>query len=61
MFKLNAKINVLVISIILFISFTVCIAAMEKVSTSIKDFAIHKAKSDLRLSYHYIDSKYEGD
>jgi len=61
MLKLNAKINVLVISIILFISFTVCIAAMEKVSTSIKDFAIHKAKSDLRLSYHYIDSKYEGD
>ncbi|MBE3571046.1 MAG: cache domain-containing protein, partial [Bacillales bacterium] len=61
MLKLNAKINLLVISIILFLSITVCIAAIEKVSTSIKDFAIHKAKGDLRLSYHYIDSKYKGD
>ena len=59
--KLNAKINLLVISVILFISITVCIAAIEKVSSGIKNFAIDKAKSDLRFSYHFIDSKYKGE
>ncbi|KAB2334379.1 methyl-accepting chemotaxis protein [Bacillus mesophilum] len=60
-FKLAAKINLIVISIILILSAVIGFVANNEVTKGIKEFATEKAKGDLGLAYRYIDNKYPGD
>lgn len=59
--KLGTKINLIVLSIILFLSVVVGVVVVNDVTKGIKEFAVEKAKGDLGLSYRYIDNKYPGD
>ncbi|KIL49522.1 methyl-accepting chemotaxis protein [Jeotgalibacillus soli] len=59
--KLGTKINLIVVSIIVFLSSTLAIAAIWQINDGIKTFAVEKARGDLDLSYRYIDNKYPGD
>ncbi|WP_052130028.1 methyl-accepting chemotaxis protein [Ureibacillus sinduriensis] len=58
--KLGTKINIIVISIILLLSAVIAVVINHEVRAGIKQFAIQKANSDLKLSSNYIDSKYPG-
>lgn len=58
--KLGTKINLIVISIILLLSAVIAVVVNNEVRAGIKQFAIQKANGDLKLSSHYIDSKYPG-
>ncbi|MGD6940926.1 methyl-accepting chemotaxis protein [Cytobacillus gottheilii] len=60
-FKLAAKINLIVISIIVILSAVIGFVANHEVSRGIKEFATEKAKGDLGLAYRYIDNTYPGD
>ncbi|QCR33846.1 methyl-accepting chemotaxis protein [Lysinibacillus sp. SGAir0095] len=58
--KLGAKINIIVIGIILLLSTVIGVVVNHEVSAGIKQFAIQKADGDLKLSSNFIDSKYPG-
>ncbi|MCK0472313.1 methyl-accepting chemotaxis protein [Halalkalibacter sp. APA_J-10(15)] len=58
---LTAKINILVLSIILILSTIIGGVIYFSVTDGIEDFAIEKARGDLALSYRYIDTKYPGE
>ncbi|CAM2918172.1 methyl-accepting chemotaxis protein [Paenibacillus sediminis] len=64
-FKLNlslsAKINFIVLGIVLFLSAVIGVAVIEQEKEGIKQFATDKAKGDLDLAYRYLDAKYPGD
>ncbi|OLN22027.1 methyl-accepting chemotaxis protein [Domibacillus antri] len=59
--KLGAKINLMVIGIILFLSIIVGAVVIQQVGAGIKQFAVEKAKGDLSLAYRYIDNKFPGE
>ncbi|OMP66993.1 methyl-accepting chemotaxis protein [Domibacillus epiphyticus] len=59
--KLGAKINLIVLGIVLFLSVIVGAVVIQQVGAGIKQFAIEKAKGDLGLAYRYIDNKYPGE
>lgn len=59
--KLGNKINLIVLSIILLLSLAIGLTVNRQVKTEMKNFATEKAKSDLRLAFHYIDARYSGD
>lgn len=59
--RLGTKINLIVLSIILLFSVIVGSVVIKEVSSGIKDFAIEKAKGDLKLANRYISSKYDGE
>ncbi|WP_306807547.1 methyl-accepting chemotaxis protein [Cytobacillus gottheilii] len=59
--KLAAKVNIIVISIIVVLSAVIGFVANHEVTEGIKEFATEKAKGDLGLAYRYIDNKYPGD
>jgi methyl-accepting chemotaxis protein len=58
--KLGTKINMIVLGIVLFLSVTVGIVVVERVTAGIKEFAVEKAKGDLEVAYRYIDKEFEG-
>lgn len=60
-FKLGTKINLLVISIILFLSAVLFVVSRTEMTKSIKQMALEKASSDLRLATKYLDEKYPGE
>lgn len=59
--KLATKMNLLLISILLLVFIGVTIITAFIIQNKIEEVSIEKAKSDLQLSYGYIDSKYEGN
>jgi methyl-accepting chemotaxis protein len=59
--KLGAKINFIVLSIILFFSIAIGVVVIKQITADIKAFAVEKAKGDLNLGYRYITNKYAGD
>ncbi|GGF93145.1 methyl-accepting chemotaxis protein [Paenibacillus abyssi] len=59
--RLGAKINFIVLGIVLFLSIVIGAVVVQQVSAGIKNFAIEKAKGDLELSYRYLSTKYPGD
>lgn len=59
--KLGMKINLLFLGFMILFSVIVGLLVRDQVSVGIKEFAIEKAKSDMALSYRYIDSAYPGD
>ncbi|PLT34447.1 methyl-accepting chemotaxis protein [Bacillus sp. V5-8f] len=59
--KLGAKINLMVLSILVFLSITVGAALVQQIGSGIKQFAVEKAKGDLGLAYRYMNNKYPGD
>jgi methyl-accepting chemotaxis protein len=60
-FKLGTKINLIVLTVILLLSITIGTVIVKEVKGNIKNFASEKAKSDLEISYSYLDEKYPGD
>lgn len=60
-FKLGTKINIIVLTIILFLSVVIGSVVVKEVNDGIKTFAVHKAKGDLHLAYRYINESYSGD
>lgn len=59
--KLAAKINLLVLSILLVFSAVIIVVVMKQVESGAELAAIQKVKTDLPLGYQYIDAKYPGD
>ncbi|RFU66577.1 methyl-accepting chemotaxis protein [Peribacillus glennii] len=59
--KLGAKINLIVLSVLLFLSVTVGVAVVQQVGSGLKQFALEKAKGDLGLAYRYMKNKYPGE
>jgi methyl-accepting chemotaxis protein len=61
--KLNlaTKINLIIVAIIISFSTIIGFVVNQQITKAIKEFAIEKAKGDLRLAYRYIDHKYPGD
>ncbi|WP_066172772.1 methyl-accepting chemotaxis protein [Bacillus marinisedimentorum] len=59
--KIGHKINLLIVSVIILTAVSVSIIVNTQVKSGLKDSAVEKAKSDLALSYRYIDEKYPGD
>lgn len=59
--KLGTKINLLVLSVILLLAAIIGFIAHKEITNGIEEFAIEKAKGDLKFAYRYIDSKYPGD
>jgi methyl-accepting chemotaxis protein len=59
--KLGAKINLIVLGVILFLSIIVGAVVIQQVGAGIKQFAVEKAKGDLSLAYRYIDNKFPGE
>lgn len=60
-FKLGAKINLLVLAVILSLSAITGFVAQKEITSGVEEFAIEKAKGDLRFAYRYINAKYPGD
>ncbi|XQY91483.1 methyl-accepting chemotaxis protein [Metabacillus sp. HB246100] len=58
--KLGTKINLIVLSVILFLSGIIGFVVVKEVTEGIKAFAIEKAKGDLSLAERFIENKYEG-
>jgi methyl-accepting chemotaxis protein len=58
---IGMKINAIVLSIILFLSVSIGFVVVQKVTAGIKEVSTTKAKGDLELSYHYINSKHAGN
>ena len=59
--KLAGKINLMFIAIILIFAGSIGIVLNNKIREGIEQFAIEKAKSDLALSYRYMDEMYPGE
>ncbi|MFV2050605.1 methyl-accepting chemotaxis protein [Metabacillus sp. YM-086] len=59
--KLGAKINLIVLGIVLLLSIVIGVVVVREVTDGIKTFAIEKAKGDLALSERYINNKYPGE
>lgn len=59
--NLGAKINFILIGIILCFSFIVGFVVVQQVSNVVKTVSVEKAKGDLASAYRYIDTKYAGD
>lgn len=59
--KLAAKINLLVLSILLVFSAVIIVVVMKQVESGAELAAIQKVKTDLPLGYQYINAKYPGD
>ncbi|WP_100401369.1 methyl-accepting chemotaxis protein [Bacillus sp. FJAT-42315] len=59
--KLGTKINLMVIGVILVLSTVVGVVVTQQITKGIEEFAVEKAKSDLSLTYRYIDQKYSGE
>lgn len=60
-FKLAAKINLIVISIVVVLSAVIGFVVQAEITKGIKEFAIEKAKGDLGLAHRYMNSEYPGD
>lgn len=58
--RLGTKLNLLVISIILGLSFVMGVVLHNQITSGIKGAAIEKAESDLELGYNYVDARYPG-
>lgn len=59
--KLTTKMNLLLLSILFLVFVGVTLITSFIIEDKIKEVSVEKAKSDLHLSYGYIDSKYEGN
>lgn len=59
--KLGMKINLLFFSMIMIFAVVVVLVLNSQLTRGIKDFAIEKAKGDLKLSSSYIEDHYKGD
>ncbi|WP_077735745.1 methyl-accepting chemotaxis protein [Bacillus sonorensis] len=59
--KLGTKINLLVLAIILMFSAALGIFIVKELSKNLEQTATEKAKSDLNLSYRYVNESLEGD
>ncbi|MFN2746564.1 MULTISPECIES: methyl-accepting chemotaxis protein [unclassified Bacillus (in: firmicutes)] len=59
--KLGTKINLLVLAIILMFSAALGIFIVKELSKNLEQMATEKAKSDLNLSYRYVNESLEGD
>lgn len=58
---LGAKINFIVLGIILLFSVIVGAVVVQQVSKGVKTVSVEKAKGDLASAYRFIDTKYPGD
>lgn len=58
---IGAKYNFIFIVLMLFLSVLIGYLVSIEVKSAIKKIAIEKAKSDVLLSYQYLDQKYPGD
>ncbi|MDU4694906.1 MAG: methyl-accepting chemotaxis protein [Paenibacillus sp.] len=58
--SIGTKINFIVIGMLVVVSGAIALVAVEQMESGIKTFATAKAKSDLELVSHYLDSKYPG-
>ncbi|ARA84351.1 methyl-accepting chemotaxis protein [Bacillus paralicheniformis] len=59
--KLGTKINLLVLAVILIFSSALGIFIIKQLSKELEQMATEKAKSDLKLSYRYLNESLEGD
>lgn len=59
--KIAAKVNLMIISVLLLFALSISISINSKVYNGIKNFGLEKAKSDLNLAYRYIDETNPGD
>lgn len=59
--KLGTKINLLVLAVILIFSSALGIFIINQLSKDLEQMATEKAKSDLKLSYRYLNESLEGD
>lgn len=59
--KLGAKINFMFVVIILVSAVILAFVMSKAIRSSIEEFAVDKAKSDLTLSYQYIEGAFPGD
>ncbi|OKS84126.1 chemotaxis protein [Bacillus licheniformis] len=59
--KLGTKINLLVLAVILIFSSALGIFIIKELSKELEQMATEKAKSDLKLSYRYLNESLEGD
>lgn len=59
--KLGAKINVIFLAVILSLSVIIGFVVYHEISIGVKEFAVEKAKGDLRLANRYLDNEYPGD
>ncbi|MEC1450298.1 methyl-accepting chemotaxis protein [Bacillus haynesii] len=59
--KLGTKINLLVLAVILIFSSALGIFIINQLSKELEQMATEKAKSDLKLSYRYLNESLEGD
>ncbi|WP_110928712.1 methyl-accepting chemotaxis protein [Bacillus massiliglaciei] len=59
--NLGAKINFIVLGIVLLFSIIVGSVVVQQVTSGIKSVSVEKAKGDLASAYRYIDAKYPGE
>ncbi|WLR52103.1 methyl-accepting chemotaxis protein [Bacillus tianshenii] len=59
--RLGAKINVLIISMMIALAGTLFFIVNNQIKHGIKEAAVQKANGDLAMSYAYLDEKYPGD
>ncbi len=59
--KIGHKINLLIMTIIILTAVSVSLIVNTQVTNGLKESAVEKAKSDLAMSYRYMDEKYSGD
>ncbi|WP_017753537.1 methyl-accepting chemotaxis protein [Calidifontibacillus oryziterrae] len=59
--RISGKINSLVLGIIILMSIILFFFLQYEISTEVKKSAADKAKSDLQLSYQYINQKFPGE
>lgn len=59
--KISAKINIIVISLLLLFSLVMTLVLENIVESAVKDSATEKAKSDLALTYQWIEANYPGE
>ncbi len=60
-FGLVAKMQMLVLGILLLFSSVIGVVVVQQVSNAVKEVSVEKTKGDLASAYRYIDVKYPGD
>lgn len=59
--KISAKINILVVSLLLIFSLVMTLVLESIIQNAVEDSATEKAKSDLELTYQWIEANYPGE